>query len=198
MDGDVVRPLGQRPQRDALDAERLEPRVVHVGVVGDHRRLERGDATGEGAADVAQAHDADGLAVQRARVGAGHATAPGAGVHLPVERDDLAVPRQQQGQRVVGDLAHPDVGDVHDDHAQLGGGGDVDHVVADAGARDDLQPLQGAHDVAGDGRGGGQARGDVGERGPAVGVVPLAAPLDDVDVIRPVGHDGSVVYRRRR
>jgi hypothetical protein len=42
----------------------------------------------------------------------------------------------------------------------------------------------------------------------AVGVVALAAPLDDVDVIGLVGHDGSVlrvdrtrsrkVYRRRR
>jgi hypothetical protein len=33
----------------------------------------------------------------------------------------------------------------------------------------------------------------VGERGLAVGIVALAAPLNDVDVVRVVGHDDSVL-----
>ena len=64
MDGDVVGALRQLFQRDALHAERLEVRVVHVRIEGDHRRLERGDASRKRAADIAEADDADRLAVQ--------------------------------------------------------------------------------------------------------------------------------------
>ena len=146
----------------------------------------------------------------------GHARAPHPGVYLPVEGDDLAVPGQQQRQRVIGDLTHPDVRDVHDDHAQLGGGGHVDDVVAHPGTRHDLEPLERAHHGTGDRRRRGDQRvgvarlgdhlvlgaqegqrghagGDMGERGLAIGIVALAAPLEDVDVVRLVGHDGSVL-----
>jgi len=39
----------------------------------------------------------------------------------------------------------------------------------------------------------GHPRGDVSQGGLAVGVVALAAPLDDVDVVRLVGHHDSVL-----
>src|SRR4029077_14327924 len=84
------------------------------------------------------------------------------------------------------------------------------------GARHDLQPLEGAHHGARDGREGddeavgvarlgdqlvlgldeterGHAGGDAIERGLAVAVVALAATLDDVDVRGPGGH-GARVY----
>jgi hypothetical protein len=165
-------------------------------------------------------HDAHGLAVQCARPWAGHAAAPRAPTHLPVEGEDLAVPGEQQRERVVGDLAHPDVGDVDHHHAQLGRGRDVDDVVADAGARDDLESLERAHHGTGDRRRRGDEpvgvaglgdqlvlgadegqrghRGrDARERGLAVGVVALAATLDDVDALGLVGHDGSVLTGSR-
>ena len=122
-------------------------------------------------------------------------------MHLAVEGDDLAVPGQQQRERVVGHLAHPDVGDVDDDHAQLGGRGDVDDVVAHPGPDHGLEAFERAHHAARDRRGrdhervgvarardhlvlgpdegeGGHARGDVSERGLAIGVVALATALD--------------------
>jgi hypothetical protein len=214
--GDVVGTRGQRLERHALHAERGEALVVHVRIVGDDLRLERRHAPRERAADVAEAHDADRLAVQRARAIAGHAAAPHAGVHLLVQRDDLAVPRQQQRQRVIRHFAHPDVRDVDDDHAELGRRRYVDDVVADAGADNDLETFERAHHAAGHRRErgddrvgvtgagddlvllvhrgqGGQAGGDTVERGLAVGVVARSLSLDDVDVIGPVGHDASVV-----
>jgi hypothetical protein len=115
--------------------------VVHVRIARDDLRLERGDAPGERGADVAEPDDAHGLAMQRARA-ARHAARPDARSHLTVECQDLAIPRQQQRERVVGDLADPDVRDVDDDDAKLGGRTHVDDVVADAGAHDDLEALE--------------------------------------------------------
>src|SRR5438046_1736312 len=84
---------GDLLQRDPLDAEGDEVGRAHVGIAGDDLRLERGHATREGAADVAEADDPDRLAVERARA-ARHAGAPRSRVHLAIQRDDLAVPRQ--------------------------------------------------------------------------------------------------------
>ena len=70
---------------------------------------------------------------------------PQPAVHLPVRDDDPAVPGQEQRQRVIRDLADPEVGDVDDDHAQLGRGRYVDDVVADARAHDDLEAFERAH-----------------------------------------------------
>jgi len=221
VNGNVIRALGERLERYALDAEGGEARRRHVGVAGDDLRLEGGHPSREGAADVAQADDADRLPVQRAGTLARHRPAPRARVDLAVERDDLAVPGQEQREGVVGDLAHPDVGNVHDDHAQLGGGGHVDDVVAHAGAHHGLEALERAHHAAGDRRGRDDERvgvarpidhlllladegqrghpgGDVGQRGLAVGVIALAASLDDVDVIGSVGHVGSVQETSRK
>src|SRR4029450_1472462 len=136
----------------ALDAELLEAAVVDVGIAGDHLRLERGHAPREGAADVAEADDADGLAVDRPGPGPHRAHAPGAPIDLAIERDYLAVPRQEEPERVVGDLADPEVRNVHDDHTQLGGRRHVDHVVADARPHDSLQPFERAHDPTADRR----------------------------------------------
>jgi len=61
---------------------------------------------------------------------AGNPPAPHPGADLAIEGHDLAVPREQQRERVVGHLADPDVGHVDHDHAQLGGGVHVDDVVA--------------------------------------------------------------------
>src|SRR5215813_15313998 len=117
--------------------------------MGDHRGLEGGHAFREGTADVAESHDAHRLAVERARPGSRHTAAPASGVYVPVERDDLAVPGEQERERMVGDLAHPDVRDVHDDYAQVAGGRNVDHVVAHARPNHHLEPFEGAHHATG-------------------------------------------------
>ena len=95
----------------------------------------------------------DGLAVQRARAPPGTPE-----LHTPARtwRSSVMILRFQarsSAERVVGDLADPDVGNVHDDHAELGGRGHVDDVVADPGAHHGLEPLERAHHVAGDRRG---------------------------------------------
>jgi hypothetical protein len=144
VDGDVVGALGETLERDALDAERGEMAVVHVGIARDDRRLERRHAPRERGADVAEADDADRLAVQRARP-ARHPARPHAGAHLTIEREDLAVPGQQQRERVVGDLAHPEIRNVDDDDAELAGGGHVDDVIADARTHDGLEAFERAH-----------------------------------------------------
>src|SRR5206468_5591331 len=132
---------------------RREVLVVDVRIAGDDLRLERGYAPREGATDVAEADDADGFAVDRAGVAAGHLPAPQTAVHLPVRDDDPAVPGQEQRERVIRDLADPEIGDVDDDHAQLGRGWDVDDVVPDAGAHDDLEAFERAYHCARDARG---------------------------------------------
>jgi hypothetical protein len=90
--------------------------------------------------------------VERAGHPARHPRIPDAGAHLPVEGDDLAVPGEQERQGVISHLPDPQVGDIDDDDPQVRRGGDVDDVIADPAAHDDLEALEGLHHAPGDGR----------------------------------------------
>ena len=96
---------------------------------------------GERAADAAEADDPEpGSAVRPQRPGDG--VVPLAVAHAPVEGDDAAHEREEEGERAVRHLLDAVVGDVADPDAAIGGGGRVDVVVADAARRDDAQSGQ--------------------------------------------------------
>ena len=133
VDGDGVGAGQQLVQGDELDAQLRGARGRDVGVVGDQRGVEGGEALGEQLADLAEADHTDGLALE---LDAGERAAlPLAAAQALVGGRDPAGDRQQQRDGVLG--GRDDVGGrrVDHQHAALGGGGHLDVVQADPGAR---------------------------------------------------------------
>jgi hypothetical protein len=116
-------------------------RVVELGrderVVGDDLHVERLGAVRDELADAPEAEDAERLAAQ---LGAAEVLAlPTAGGQRGVRLRDVARDREQQRHRVLGRRDDVRARRVDDDDAALRGGGDVDVVDPDAGARDGAQ-----------------------------------------------------------
>src|SRR5690606_21621385 len=151
VDGGEVALAQQLVQRDEFHAELGGAGGLYVRVVRDDVHVERGEALGDQDADAAEAEHPDGLALQL-----------DAGVLRPlplallegrVALGDVPRGREQERDGVLG--GGDDVGRrrVHDHHAGLGGGLDVDVVEADAGAGDDAQGLGVLEHLGGDLRG---------------------------------------------
>ena len=137
--------LGQQLlKRHDLDAVQVGRDLVDVRVGGnDPGRPEAADAGGEGAADVAEADDADGVA----------GDPPGAGEEpdhrFPMSPAPIAgraggvdhAPRQREHQRhrVVGHLGRVGTGHVGRQDAEFGGGVEIDRVDADPQPADHLE-----------------------------------------------------------
>ena len=177
MHAEEVRLGEQRVEVDQADAHLGGAAGLHVGVVGDHVHAERREALGDEHADAAEADDADGLLVE---LDAGVLRAlPLAVAQRGVGRADVARGGEQQADGELGGA--DDVGGrrVHDHHAGLGGGLDVDVVEADPGAGDDLEP-RGRGERLGVDLGGGadQDRVDVDDRGEQLGAVGAVAVAD--------------------
>ena len=107
----------------------------HVGIEKDRAEPHRLCAQGGGGADAAQAENAEGLRAQAAHLGGGF-DFPTEAFGLRVEREELAVEREGEGDSVVGDFLGAVVGYVADRDSGLRGSGDVDGVEAHAVADD--------------------------------------------------------------
>ena len=92
-------------------------------------------AQGDGLADASQAGNAEGPAAQRQVAPRGHLQAR----VVQVLRDQVLGEGQDQCEGVLGDGVLVGAGRDGDGDAQLGGGGDIDRVIADAGPSDDAQ-----------------------------------------------------------
>ena len=163
VDRDHVGPPEQLVQAHQLDAELRGAGGRDVRVEGDQPDVEGGQALRDELADLAEAHDADGLAVQLD-------TGVGAALPLPaaqarVRGRDVPGGGEQQGDRVLGGGDDVRRGRVDDHHAAGRRGGHVDVVQAHPGAGDDLQPGGGRQRLGVDlGRRPHEQRVRVGER----------------------------------
>ena len=137
VDGDVVAALENLLELDHPNAVEIARRLFHVGIVGDDlRRPEAADSSRERASDIAEADDADDVARDAAdRV---HVVAGGAWVLAPLtlaRRGDRIVQaasyRQQHGDRVIRDLGGVNARHVAGQHAEFGGGIEVDGIHPD-------------------------------------------------------------------
>lgn len=187
--GDEVGDLQQLVQRQHLDAHLGGARGLHVGVVGHDLHAEGRHPLGDQDADAAEADDAEGLLAELdARV---LVPLPLAVLQGGVGLRDVAGGGDEQTAGELG--GGDDVGGrgVHDHHAGLGGGGDVDVVETDTGARDDLQ-LLGGGDRLGVHLGGGadEDRVDVDDRGEQLGAVG-AVDVPDLEVRTERVHRGG-------
>ena len=75
---------------------------------------------------------------------------PSSVAQIALGAGELADRHEEEPEGGVGDLFGQDVRRVGDDDAALGGGGEVDAVIADAEAGDDLEPRQPPDQVAAD------------------------------------------------
>ena len=114
-------------------------------MIGD-RRAERLEPPRDRHADASHADHADGAVAQRRPAQGIGALAPFAGAQIALGLRQLADRAQEQADRGVGDLLGEHVGRVGDDDAAARGRGDVDMVVADAEARDDVEVGQPGHE----------------------------------------------------
>ena len=83
----------------------------HVGIEKDRAKAHRLCAQGGGGADAAQAENAEGLRAQAAHLGGGF-DFPTEAFGLRVEREELAVEREREGDSVVGDFLGAVVGHI--------------------------------------------------------------------------------------
>jgi len=163
MDGDEVRPRQQLVEVDQLDAELCRAGGRDVRVVGDELGAERRQPVGHELADLAEAHDADGLA------GELH---PGEGTALPcataqagVRRGHPPRDRKQQRHGVLGRRHDVRRRRVDDHHTARRRGGHVDVVQPDACARHHREPRRVGQDLGVDpGRRPDEQRVGVGDR----------------------------------
>ena len=137
VEGDGVGFLEEFGERDERDAQLGGLVGGKEGVVAEEFGVEAGEALGDEAADVAQAHDADGLAGE---LGAHEILLfPAAGAAGGVGGDDVAVVGEEERDDFLGDGVGVGAGGVHDVNAFLAGVADVDGVVAGAGSDDDAE-----------------------------------------------------------
>ena len=133
VDGDHV---GRRQQLFQLDPLGTRELPARVGVGVDDPRAEAGQPAGDGAADVAEADDADG---QRAQLVAEQLLlAPPAGPHLAVRPGSPAEQGEDGEHGPIGHRLPVVAGAVGNRDAELGGGAMVDGVEADRGGLDQL------------------------------------------------------------
>ena len=139
MERDHVGPGQQIVELDQVDLELLGGFGGEKRIVGEHPHPEAAAATGHLATDPAEAHDAEGLALE---------LGPDERLPLPFPAADARVggrhpsaQRQQQRPRVLGGGGRVGTRRVHDQDPAIGGGVDVDVVESHAGAADDPEPL---------------------------------------------------------
>ena len=137
MQRNVVRTLQQFVQADFFDAKLGSFFVAEVGVETEDGQAEALGLLHDGAADVAEADNAERLLGQASRWTAGDA-APFAVADVVMVRQQVAVQHQQKGEGVGADFVDAVVGHVGDRDTALAGSFQVDHVHADAVTRDDL------------------------------------------------------------
>ena len=139
MDGDEVGLAQQVVHLDALGGRRVGGGLVE-DVVPDQAHVEGGGATGDLAADAAEADDAERLALRVVgERGLRLAPAPCAGAGVGLELHQAAAQHQHQRDGEVGDGVVEHAGGVAERDAVLGQEGDVEGVEADRGGRGDLQ-----------------------------------------------------------
>src|SRR5262245_20358137 len=138
VDRDEVGTGQKLVELDRFHAQALGGLARQVGIVGDHLHAEPGGPTRHFGADPTQADDAQHLAEELHALQA--ALLPAAGLQCEVGGGKPPGHREQEPHGVLGDRGGVAARRVHDDHAALGGGVDVDRVDAGAGATDDLEP----------------------------------------------------------
>ena len=131
-DRDEIRAAHQIVELDLLAAARRHFLCGQIGIVGDHLHVQQAVAQfGNAAADIAEADDADGLALrlvadQRIAVDVGFAPQRAVGF------EDALGQRQQHAERVLGDRVGVAAGLIDDEHARRRAGIDIDGIEARA------------------------------------------------------------------
>ncbi len=142
-DRDEVGGLEQRVEIDQLDPEPVGLGPIGLRIAGEMLHVERLQQPERLLADIAEADRADPLAGQAvAHVLGALVPAPGAGD--PVLDEQFLRQGQNEGQDDGRDRPAHAVGRDRQHDAGAGAGLDIDRVVADAEARDDLEPPVGA------------------------------------------------------
>ena len=152
MDRHKVRAGHELLKAHQLHTQRCRTGRVGIRIVRDDGGLKGRQALGKELADVAEAHDADGFAIDLDAF-EGRAL-PLALAKRLIRRRHLARGGQEQGDGLL--AGGVDVGGrrVDDHDSTLGGGWDVNVVQANASTADDLQVLCGGQNLRVHGRGG--------------------------------------------
>ena len=146
VERDHVRAGEQIVDRQQLDVQLAGRRGVEEGVVGHDLHLEAAGAVRHPLADAAEADDPDRLAL---KLDAGDLAVPLPRPHRGVGLGHPAGEREEQREGVLGGRHQVGRGRVDDQDAELGRGGHVDVVDADAGAPHHLELLAGAEQLGG-------------------------------------------------
>jgi hypothetical protein len=136
--GHHVRSCQQRGQVDGLDAGRTDRVGLDVRICGEDPEPDRQGLLGQAPGDAPEPDQPERLATQ-AMQRAGDHQVPRARADRSVQSRDAATEREDQAQRVVGDLVDAVVRDVGDEDPLLGRRGDVDRARPIL-SRDDAAP----------------------------------------------------------
>ena len=137
MQRDVVAGRVKVGQADQLGAEILRDFGGHVRVVRHDPHFESERALHHFAPDAAEPDHAERLAAQL--IAEELLLLPLAGARRGIGLRNMARHREHQRERVFGDRNGIPAGRIHDEHAGLGGGVQIDIIHANAGAADDAQ-----------------------------------------------------------
>jgi hypothetical protein len=148
VQADVVGTTNQVVDRDELGTVFGGRRAVGHWIRDENGRIDRAGLADECLPDPSEADHTERELVEPADPGADLGDAlrvslPDAVVDCPVERDDPALDREEQRQRVIGNLLDRRIRDVRDDDPESRCRLDVNVVVPDAATDDGLDRRQG-------------------------------------------------------